>query len=165
MATNPNLLAASILRDNIYITIATSNKKSDPWVSPLFTAYDRNLSFYWISPKDAVHSQNIRDNEKIAIVCFDSHAPKWEGVGVYLSAVAYRVINPIEIVKGLKLIFKRLNEKLPPVKNFRGKFGYRLYCAKPQDISITTYKVVNDEEVDARKALSLSKVKKELNRK
>lgn len=150
--------AVSILKNNIYITIATSSLDSRPWASPLFTAYDKDLRFYWMSPKDSLHSKNIEENENISIVCFDSNAPKWEGIGVYMNAKAYKVTNAKEILHGVKLIYTRLAEPVPALKKFKGIFAYRLYCAKPSNISISVTDTKNGEEIDSRKELDIKSI-------
>ena len=76
--------ARKIIENNIYITIATASKDGLPWISPVYSAHDKDYTFYWISPMDTLHSRLIRENHRVAIVIFDSRAPEGTGEGVYI---------------------------------------------------------------------------------
>ncbi|MCA9387404.1 pyridoxamine 5'-phosphate oxidase family protein, partial [Candidatus Dojkabacteria bacterium] len=42
-----------------YLTLATTSLDGTPWNSPLSYAVDKNFNFYFGSPKNTQHSQNI----------------------------------------------------------------------------------------------------------
>ncbi len=67
--------AKEIIENNIYCTVATSTKDGKPWISPVFFGYDENYNIYWVSDKNAKHSELIRNNPSVAIVIFNSQAP------------------------------------------------------------------------------------------
>jgi nitroimidazol reductase NimA-like FMN-containing flavoprotein (pyridoxamine 5'-phosphate oxidase superfamily) len=69
--------AKAIIKNNIYLTLATATKDGKPWISPLFFAYDNDFNLYWVSSKNSLHSKLIRSNPRVAIVIFDSslHTP------------------------------------------------------------------------------------------
>ena len=69
----PRDRADSMIVTNRYMTLATATKGGDPWISPLFFAYQGGR-FYWYSPKGARHSRLIAQNPRVAITIFDSRA-------------------------------------------------------------------------------------------
>ena len=89
--------AKQILEKIIYATIATANKDGKPWNSPVRYVYDSDLNIYWFSDKQNQHSQNVRANEDVFIVIYDSTVPEGDGEGVYFEAKAYELNNPEEI--------------------------------------------------------------------
>ena len=54
--------ARSSIADILYITIASVDKDGNPWNTPVYSAYDDNYVFYWISDKKNIHSKNIIEN-------------------------------------------------------------------------------------------------------
>jgi hypothetical protein len=64
--------AKKVLKQIHYATIATSPKDGKPWNSPVAHVYDDDLNFYWFSDKESRRSQNVRENENIFIVIYDS---------------------------------------------------------------------------------------------
>ncbi len=83
MSTPNNEIARKIIKDNIYMTIATADKSGEPWISPVVFGYDEDYNLYWMSDKNSKHSKLISQNNKVAIVIFDSKAPEGTGDGVY----------------------------------------------------------------------------------
>lgn len=86
-----NKKAAEIIKKIIYITLATVTKDGQPWNSPLFSMYDKELNFYWSSDWKSVHSGNIRANNKVFCVIYDSTMAEGTGEGVYFSGKAYEL--------------------------------------------------------------------------
>ena len=75
--------AAKILKDQLYINLATVTPSGKPWNSPVFTSYDKNLNYYWASWRKNQHSINIRKNPEVFVTVYDSTVPPGTGVGVY----------------------------------------------------------------------------------
>src|SRR5439155_24731059 len=84
-------LAQAILSQLAYITLSTATTDGVPWNAPVYAAFDEAYTFFWVSAKYARHSQNIRANQRIAIVVYDSTVPKATGKGVYMEARAYEL--------------------------------------------------------------------------
>lgn len=152
--------AKNILEDNIYLTLGTSGANQAPWVTPLFYSHDEALHFYWVSPKSSVHSVNILTNSRISLVVFNSQASKWTGIGVYMSGTVRELSKIQEIEYGLKLIFTRLQEQIPPAEDFSGKSEYRVYQASIEKVWITD-DIVDDngKTVDHRTQLQVDDLK------
>lgn len=158
MSSSGNKKARKIIRDNIYITIATASKDGNPWVSPVYSSYDKKTYvFYWISPKNTLHSKLIKDNNRIAIVVFDSKAPEGTGEGIYIQAKAYEISDENEIAYAVKLLYGKMDKTPRPVSHFTGPSPRRIYKAVPEKFWINIGEYIkgyfNDSriEVDPRK--------------
>jgi len=110
----PDHIARNIIKENIYL---------------MFFAYDDSYNFYWVSPQNCRHSDNIRKNHQISWIIFDTHAPKWTGMAVYLEGSAAELTDPEDIALGLKLIWTRLEEPVPSVSDYLG--NQLTGCIKP----------------------------------
>lgn len=80
----------SILRENLYLNLATVGEDGGPWNTPLFYVYDGE-KLYWWSPKNAIHSRNIERDARAFVTVYDSEAFEGEGLGVYLQGFAREV--------------------------------------------------------------------------
>lgn len=91
----------SILRESLYLNLATVCDDGSPWNTPLFYVYDGD-KLYWWSPKNAKHSHNIVRDSRAFITVYDSGAFEGDGLGVYLQGLAKEVdTNDIEAVLGI----------------------------------------------------------------
>lgn len=64
-------IAREVLKENTYMTLATASLRGTPWGTPVHFAHD-NTYVYWLSKPDAVHSQNLAENDKLFITIFDA---------------------------------------------------------------------------------------------
>src|SRR5690348_5423268 len=92
-----NKKSAEILKKIIYITLATVSKDGQPWNSPVYSAFDKDLNFYWASDKEGVHSQNVRANSKVFVVVYDSTMAEGTGEGVYMKGKAIELTDKEEV--------------------------------------------------------------------
>ncbi len=92
-----NKKASQILKKIIYLTLATVSEDGYPWNSPVYTAFDENLNFYWASDKEGNHSKNVRQNGRVFAVIYDSTAPEGTGEGVYIEGNAIELTDKEEI--------------------------------------------------------------------
>jgi nitroimidazol reductase NimA-like FMN-containing flavoprotein (pyridoxamine 5'-phosphate oxidase superfamily) len=146
-----NARAKEIVAQNIYLTMATSDSLGNPWVSPVYCAYDDNHNFYWTSKPDAQHSRNIKENGgKITFVIFDSRAREGTGEGVYFEGTAYEINDKKEIEAASQLCYSRKNKPPKSVDNFVGASPRRMYKAVPSHVWMNTYEKVDGYGVDAK---------------
>jgi nitroimidazol reductase NimA-like FMN-containing flavoprotein (pyridoxamine 5'-phosphate oxidase superfamily) len=124
--------AKEILEKIIYATIATSSKNSKPWNSPVAHVYDSELNIYWFSDKENQHSQNVRENENVFIVIYDSTVPEGHGEGLYIEAKAYELTDPQEILLARRI--KKGQDHDQPSDDFLGDAVRRVYKAVPQRV-------------------------------
>lgn len=139
MSDYHNKRAVEILRKIRYATIATANEDGKPWNSPVAHEYDNQLNVYWFSDKQNQHSQNVRANEDVFIVIYDSTVPEGDGEGVYIEAKAVELSDPEEILRVRKI--KKGEDYIGKPNDFIGDAIRRVYKAVPQSIWM------NDAEV------------------
>src|ERR1700693_2444165 len=125
--------AKEILEKIIYATIATAGKDGKPWNSPVRHVYDGDLNIYWFSDKENQHSKNVRENEDVFIVIYDSTVPEGQGAGVYIQAKARQLEDPEEI-RAARRIKKGPDKDAPD--DFMGDAIRRVYKAVPQRVWI-----------------------------
>jgi hypothetical protein len=68
-----------LLFESSFMTLATADDDGVPWVSPVEFACDEDLRFYWFSPIDTRHSQNVRANPQAALSIYDCTYVPLEG--------------------------------------------------------------------------------------
>lgn len=124
--------AKTILENIIYATVATSTKDGQPWNSPVRCVYDKDLNIYWFSDKEGQHSKNVRENEDVFIVLYDSTIPEGDGEGVYIQAKAYEVTDPDEVTHARRI--KKGADYSRSPDDFLGDAVRRVYKAVPQKV-------------------------------
>lgn len=132
--------AKEILSTVLYATIATASKAGKPWNSPVAGFWDDDYNLYWFSDKESVHSRNIRENEDVFIVVYDSTMPEGTGEGVYIEATAYEVTEPEEIEQVVGL---QKGDMRCEADQVSGDTIHRFYKAVPKNAW------VNDDEKDS----------------
>jgi hypothetical protein len=93
------LRAIEILKKIHYLTIATVCSEGTPWNSPVSSFYDSELNFFWGSFTENIHSQNIRRDNRVFAVVYDSTAAEGTGEGVYMLGTAAELDNEDELIK------------------------------------------------------------------
>ncbi len=152
---NPSELtteAKKVINDILYITIATCDKNGQPWNSPVYSAFDKNYNFYWASWKENQHSKNIKENEKVFVVIYDSTVPEGKGFGVYMQGKARQLEakDAVEIVKSLKLLYSRINKKPRKPEEFLAFLPRRIYKFAPEQVWVNSEGNVKGNFVDSR---------------
>lgn len=128
MSNDNSSIAQSIVRSNIYLTLATSDGEN-AWSSPVFYCFDEDFNFYFISKPDSRHIQNIMKNPSVSFSIFDSHQPEGEGNGVQGSGKV-TVLEDDRLIDGL-LYYKTSFIKLT-ADNLTGDAPYRLFKLVPE---------------------------------
>jgi uncharacterized pyridoxamine 5'-phosphate oxidase family protein len=127
-----------ILEKIIYATVATASKDGKPWNSPVRHIYDQDLNIYWFSDKNNQHSKNVRENEDVYIIIYDSTVPEGKGEGVYVQAKARQLEGPEEIRLARRL---KKGPDMDAPDDFMGNALRRVYKAVPEHVWM------NDAEV------------------
>ncbi|MBI4175994.1 MAG: pyridoxamine 5'-phosphate oxidase family protein [Candidatus Aenigmarchaeota archaeon] len=146
------LQAKRVISRILYITLATSGRNCEPWNSPVYSAFDKDYAFYWVSWAGNQHSKNIRENENVFVVIYDSTVPEGTGFGVYMKGKARQlgVRDGAEIVKALKLLYGRTNKKPRSPKEFLKLFPRRVFKFVPDTVWVNGGGTVNGNFVDTR---------------
>jgi len=164
MSEIPEQIAKRIIEKILYITIATVNKNGQPWNSPVFSAFDKNLNFFWASDQNGQHSKNIRENNKVFIVVYDSTVPEGTGEGVYFKATAYELTDEKEILEALEVLDKRVGKiKERSASEFLGDFPRRVYKAVVEKVWVNADGEINGNYVDTRLEVNLESLRTDLN--
>jgi uncharacterized protein YhbP (UPF0306 family) len=130
MSEHHNKRAAEIIKEILYITIASVSQDGQPWNSPVYSAFDKDLNFYWFSDKNSQHSQNVRGNSKVLLVIYNSTVPEGTGEGVYVKAIVSELNNPDEILAAKAVLDERVGkEKERNAENYMGDAVLRGYKA------------------------------------
>jgi nitroimidazol reductase NimA-like FMN-containing flavoprotein (pyridoxamine 5'-phosphate oxidase superfamily) len=137
---NPAAIASAyqILERTIYCTLSTCSPEGQPWVSPVFFAYDSAWNFYWASAMAAKHSQNLYANQgQVAIAVYDTHSEAGKGQGVYLSGTAAEVeVANVESV--IPRLTKRSGQNLKrSAADYLAPSPRRLYRFQPEEVWVT----------------------------
>jgi uncharacterized protein YhbP (UPF0306 family) len=150
--------AKAILNKILYITIATTSKDGQPWNSPVYSAFDENYNFFWASDQNGQHSKNIKENNKVFLVVYDSTAPEGTGEGVYIQAKASAITDEKEIAHAVKYLDGRTNKQKDPVTRiagFQGAMPRRVYKAVPERVWVNDDGEVNGNYIDIRIEINL----------
>lgn len=130
MSEHHNKRAAEIVKEILYITIASVSADGQPWNTPVYSAFDKDLNFYWFSDKNSQHSQNVRSNDKVLLVIYNSTVPEGTGEGVYVKATVSELNDPEEILAAKALLDERVGkEKERNAENYMGDAVLRGYKA------------------------------------
>src|SRR3990167_10360829 len=156
MSVPLSVQAKKIIDKILYITLATTSKQGQPWNSPVYSAFDENYNFYWISWKENQHSQNIRENNRIFIVIYDSTVSEGQGQGVYIQAKAYELNDEKNINNALKYLDGRIGKQdRHKASQFQGNMPRRIYKAVPEKAWVNVDSRINGEFVDKRVEIKL----------
>ena len=147
--------AVKIIKEIKYLNLASITPNGEAWNSALFTAFDEDLNFYWLSWRENQHSVNVRNNKDVFITIYDSTIAPGTGVGVYFKGSVKELMNPIEMLKGLKVIYARSNKSMREVRQFLHNFPRRIYRFTPSQAWINGDSDIEGNFIDVRSELSL----------
>jgi general stress protein 26 len=157
MTETPLEKAKRIIEEILYITIASVTKDGTPWNTPVFSAYDKEYNFYWGSHLDSQHSTNIRQNENIFLVIYDSTREAGTGEGVYVKARAVELTNSADIEAAHTLLQKRRPVPFWKKEEVQGGAPVRLYKAIPEKFWVNDDGDKNGTYIDIRLEVDLLK--------
>ncbi|MGH3769814.1 MAG: pyridoxamine 5'-phosphate oxidase family protein [Pseudonocardiaceae bacterium] len=156
--------ARRTIREIQYITIATIRARSDswpmsrPWNSPVYSAFDSDCNFYWVSDRHSQHSKNIRENPHIFLAIYNSTIPEGTGAcrGVYIQAQARELSDPGEIAYAHQLLAGRVGKTPRTPDRFLGDMPRRIYQAMPEKAWVNDDGERNGHFIDIRIEIDLA---------
>jgi nitroimidazol reductase NimA-like FMN-containing flavoprotein (pyridoxamine 5'-phosphate oxidase superfamily) len=156
--------ARGTIQEIQYITIATIHTHIDswpmsrPWNSPVYSAFDSDYNFYWVSDRHSQHSKNIRKNPNVFLAIYNSTIPEGTGSGrgVYIQAQARELSNPDEISYAHQLLAGRVGKKFRTPAHFLDDTPRRIYQATPQRAWVNDTEKRNGHLIDIRVEIDLS---------
>lgn len=144
-----------VLEANFHCVIASSSPSGEPWVSPVFFNYTRELHIVFESARDSRHARLLAENPRVAIVVADLQH-KGSPRGVYLECAA-REVTPEELPRALDVFLHGPHEKHieRTPEDYLGGKPIRLYEARPQRLFYLTQVTTDGYELDERVELPL----------
>lgn len=137
-------IAKQIIESNRYLTLATVLQNGNPWITPLFYAYNLDYTLYFTSPKDSQHIQALENQPKTTAVIFDSRQPDGAYQAVYITGKTRQVPSK-DLGTALEIIYKRkmkiglkVYETIKQSRDFRGESPMRLYAFEPDLMWVLT---------------------------
>jgi len=85
--TNLREIIEQYLSEATLMQVATS-KDNQPWTCSVYFVYDSALNLYWISTPKRRHSQEIRENSKVAGTVVLPHTPGQDVRGLQFQGIA-----------------------------------------------------------------------------
>lgn len=112
-------MAKDIIKDNMYMVVATSDKDGKPWAAPVFYAYDEVYNFYFLSAVDSRHAENIIENPHVSIVIFNSKQILGVSEGIQMEGMA-KEVGERGIDEVISLYSDRLfsNSRIPSTEGY-----------------------------------------------
>ena len=150
--------AVEVIKNIEYLNISTITPEGLPWGTPVYTAYDNDLNFYYVSWKENQHSKNIKFKSNAFVTIYDSTVKSGTGFGVYLTGTIEEVTNPLTIGKGILALYKRAKLEVEDVTKFLSKYPRRVYMLKPTKVWVNGDKKIEGSTIDTREEISLEKI-------
>lgn len=146
--------AKYIIDNQNYMVLATSDKHSKPWASPLFYVYDNSYNFYFLSAIDSRHIENLMANPEVGIAIFDSSQKIGSSDGLQMEGKA-SMIGKDDVKKVIGLYSERLfpNSKITPEERYNPEqyvepAEFRFFKVVPTTVYVTG--VDRRDEVDLK---------------
>ena len=133
-----NEQARYLIENNQHMTIATSDREGNPWVSPVFFAPDDDFNLYWVSSKQAQHSRNLRFRPQVSIVIFGTVPPDNRLDGVYIQAEASELHQRHDIATAMAVLALRPQPEKFTISRDSDVMGintWRIYQAVPLEVT------------------------------
>ncbi|HSW37802.1 MAG TPA: pyridoxamine 5'-phosphate oxidase family protein [Candidatus Saccharimonadales bacterium] len=91
-------LIRDYLKEAKMMQLATS-QNNQPWVCNVWFASDEGLNIYWFSSITRRHSQEVRNNPKVAAAICSPQTPEDSPRGLQLQGLAEELSNPNDVAK------------------------------------------------------------------
>src|SRR4051812_43556260 len=160
MTTPDAATVRGVFRRNMFCVIATASPTGDPWLSPVFFNHSPEYALVWESAHDALHSQNIRVNPRIAIFVKDT-TTKAPGTDVYIEAMAQEV-PPERLSEALDTWetgpHGHSDRSQREVGDYDTSKPMRLYEARIQHLYVLSETEVDGYRVDSRVEIDLAEL-------
>jgi hypothetical protein len=100
-------LIAALLSEETTLSLATAGEQSEACVAPLFYIVDKELSLYWLSSENSLHSQNIERAPRAAATVYCA-TENWKEIrGVQLRGTVSKVTDPVRRAALIKVYCER----------------------------------------------------------
>jgi len=140
MTTKDKSVLKKFLSTQSLMSLATSGKT--PWIANVYYVADDKLNLYFISPPDALHSQHIAQNPRVACAVADSHqSPQVKKIGLQLWGTASEV-KSLAKIKWMLAMYNKLYPSTTSKFNFKN-FETRVMTSRVYRITPKRIKFFN----------------------
>lgn len=87
-------LIAALLGEETTLSLATAGNGNEPCIAPLFYIVDKELSLYWLSSGDSLHSRNLSSTPRATIAVYRDAAGWKQICGVQMRGAVEIVAAP-----------------------------------------------------------------------
>ncbi len=124
-------LIEDYLKEAKMMQVATAHD-NQPWVCTVYFAFDDSLNLYWISKPSSRHSEEIRNNEKVAGAIVLPHVPGDKVRGIQFQGIAKELTKKVDAALGMKYYADRYGMKPERAKAILdGSDGHVCYKITP----------------------------------
>jgi nitroimidazol reductase NimA-like FMN-containing flavoprotein (pyridoxamine 5'-phosphate oxidase superfamily) len=155
MATDHGSRLHALIEGNQHMTLATADAAGQPWASPVFYAYDEEHRLYWVSAKNARHSENIRARPQVGIVIYQAgdHTD-----ALYIEAEAEELNDQDEVVPAIAVMQSRPQPPrwmIKDVTDITGDAVWRIYRAIPMKLYLREEATEGGQAIARRRSVDL----------
>jgi len=154
--------AARIINTIEYVTIATVDAAGRPWNTPVYSAFDAGVNFYWASDRGSVHSANILQNPHVFLAIYDSTVPAGTGEGVFVKAVASMLEDRDDVNRALQVLDRREGGTPHAAEEFLGEMPRRVFRASATEVWINGDGEKNGHYIDVRVDVPIDRLPEKL---
>jgi nitroimidazol reductase NimA-like FMN-containing flavoprotein (pyridoxamine 5'-phosphate oxidase superfamily) len=129
------------LNATFYCALGTGNVEQ-PWVNPVFFAYDKHLNLYAISKLDSQHMRNIAADPKVAVAIYATdQQPGQDVLGLQITGTA-RVLRDDEVSAACEIYYGRTGaaeaagNQLEPAQHMGPEATWKFFQIIPTEIYI-----------------------------
>lgn len=123
-------LIGDYLEEARMMQVATS-RNTQPWICTVYFAYDESWNLYWLSLPSSRHSQEIKENDKVAGTIVLPHTPGDKVRGLQFQGTAEEIVKAESVRRLFPYYGKRLNYMEAAEEIISGKNEHHLYQIKP----------------------------------
>ena len=123
-------LTKEIIKDNKFMSLATTDNDGKVWSTPLSYSIDENYNFYFTSELDSKHVMNIMDNPEVSFTIFDSTRRVSDVDGLQISGIVGQV-DPNNLEKVVKNYYQTVFKDPKEREEWEAPYTYFLGEEKP----------------------------------
>ena len=85
---------SSLLGEQSTLSLATTDEAGQACIAPLFYIAERDLSLYWLSSRESLHSRNLLSNPRAAATVY-RNTDRWREIrGIQMGGIVWEVTDP-----------------------------------------------------------------------
>jgi len=85
---------SSLLGEQTTLSLATTDEAGQACIAPLFYIADKELSLYWLSSRESLHSRNLLRNPRAAATIY-RNTDRWREIrGIQMGGAVSEVTDP-----------------------------------------------------------------------